>query len=131
MLNNKQKINAFINQCEYKYKFSFTFKDRKKFETNNKSISLNVLFVPHKKKEIRQTYISKQKFDIANQVILLMITNDEKWYYVALKLLSNLLRGIISNEDDDYYRLICLYSLRKKPNLGRMKMYSNIIIIVT
>ena len=60
-----------------------------------------------------------------------MITNDEKWYYVALKLLSNLLRGIISNEDDDYYRLICLYSLRKKPNLGRMKMYSNIIIIVT
>ena len=31
----------------------------KKFETNNKSIALNTLFVPHKKKEIRRVYILK------------------------------------------------------------------------
>ena len=35
-------------------------KDWSKFETNNKLIGLNILFIPYKKKEIRQAFISKQ-----------------------------------------------------------------------
>ena len=34
-------------------------KDWNKFETNNKSLALNVFFVPHINEEIRQAYISK------------------------------------------------------------------------
>ena len=53
-----QKItNIFphINQYEWKdINFPSLAKEWKKLETNNKSIALNVSFIPHKQKEIRQ-----------------------------------------------------------------------------
>ena len=61
------------------------------FETTNKSIALNILFIPHKKKEIRQTYISKHNSELPKQVILLMITSGKEWIYLAVKSLSRLL----------------------------------------
>ena len=48
-------IHSFINQYEWKYiDFPTHAKDCKKFETNYKSVTVNVLLVPHSKKEIRQ-----------------------------------------------------------------------------
>ena len=43
-------------------------------------------------------YVYKLKHDLKqeNQGILLMITDGEKWHYIALKKLSTLLRGITS-----------------------------------
>ena len=70
-------------------------KDRKKFETNNKSVALSVLFVPHKKKVIRQACISK------HNVVLLMITSGEKWHYLGVKSISGLLQRITSNHNGD------------------------------
>ena len=56
---------------------------------------MNILFVAHNKKEIRPAYISKYNHKRKNQVILLMITNDgERQYYVAVRSLSALLKGI-------------------------------------
>ena len=52
--------------------------DSKKFELNNKSVTLNVLYVPNGEKTIRHAYKSKYNLKRENQVILLMITNDEK-----------------------------------------------------
>ena len=72
-------------------------KDWKMFKRNNKSIALNVLFIPHKKKEIRQAYISKNNSERQNHVILLMIKDSEKWHYLTVKSLFRLLQGITSN----------------------------------
>ena len=58
--------------------------DWKKFEQNNKTITLNILFVPHNTKTIRLAYKSKYNRKRENQVVLLMITDDKKWHYLAL-----------------------------------------------
>ena len=52
--------------------------DWNKFEQNNKTIALNILYVPHNKKEIGVAYKSKYNRKRKNQVVLLMITDGEK-----------------------------------------------------
>ena len=41
-------------------------KDSKKFEWNNNSIALNILFLPYNTKEIRHTYKSQNRFKREN-----------------------------------------------------------------
>ena len=66
-------------------------KDWKKFERNNKTIALNILFVPHNENTIDLAYKSKYNRKRENQVVLLMIADGEqsdevdKWHYIALK----------------------------------------------
>ena len=60
-------------------------KDWKNFELNNKSIALNILYVPYNTEKIRHEYKSKYNLTRENQVILLMITDGEKWHYLAVK----------------------------------------------
>ena len=57
----------------------------KKFEQNNKTIALNILFVAHGTKTIRLVYKSKYNRKRDNQVVLLMITDGKKWQDLALK----------------------------------------------
>ena len=52
--------------------------DWKKFEQNNKTITLNILFVPHNTKTIRLAYKSKYNRKPENQVALLIITDGKK-----------------------------------------------------
>ena len=88
-------------------------KDWKKFEQNNKTIALNILFVPYNTKQIRLAYKSKYNHKRDNQVNLLMITDDgENWHYLAVKSISALFRGITSNNNGDYYCLNCFHSYR-------------------
>ena len=84
--------------------------DCKKFEQNNETIALNILYVPHNKKEICSAYESKYNRKRENQVILLMIADGEKWHYLAVKILSRLLYRITSNHHGDFYCLGCLHS---------------------
>ena len=44
-------------------------KDWKKFESNNKSIALKILFVPYSTKQIRSACVSKYNLNRKNQVI--------------------------------------------------------------
>ena len=90
------KLKPYINQYNWKdIKFPSDKEDWKKFEQNNKEITLNVSFVPQNKKEIRPAYISKYNYKGKKQVILLMITDDgERWHYLAVRSLCALLRGI-------------------------------------
>ena len=54
--------------------------------------------MPHNKKEISHTYISKYNHKRKKQVILLMITDGGKrWHYRAVNSLSALIRGILSS----------------------------------
>ena len=87
-------IAPFIDKCNWKdINFLSHQKDWKKFEQNNKTIALNILFVPCNTKQIRLAYKSKYNRKQDNQVILLMITNDKNWHYLAVKNLSRLLRS--------------------------------------
>ena len=84
------------------------------FEKNNKSIALNVLFVPYNTKQIKPAHVSKYNSDRKNQVILLMITDSKKWHYFFVKSLSALFRGITSNHEGEFYCLNCFHSFRTK-----------------
>ena len=48
-------------------------------------------------------YKSKHTLTREKQVILLMITDGEKWHYTAVKRLSELLRGVTGNNNGDFY----------------------------
>ena len=62
------KLKPYINKYKWKdIKFPSYKEDWKKFEQNNKEIALNVLFVPHNKKEL--AYTSKYNFKRKKQVI--------------------------------------------------------------
>ena len=72
------KVKSFIDQYNWKdINFPSHVDDWKKFELNNKSIALNVLYVPGEK-NIRHAYKSKYNLTRENQVILLMISDGEK-----------------------------------------------------
>ena len=81
------------------------------------------MFVPHNEKTINLACKLKYNRKRENHVVLLMITNGEKWYYIDLKSehtddgfnrpirsLSRLFRGIKSNHYGDFYCLNCLHS---------------------
>ena len=48
-----------------------------------------------------------------------MITDGEKWHYLAVKELSALLRGIISKHEGDFYCLNCFHSFRTENKLKK------------
>ena len=71
-------------------------------------------------------YKSKHNHTRKNQVVLLMITDGEKWHYTALKSectedgfyrpienLSRSFKGRTSNHKGDFYCLNCLHSFTK------------------
>ena len=113
---------------EYNWKdieFPAGLKDWKRFEKNNETIALNILQVPHNEIKISYAYKSEYNRKRKNQVVLLMITDGEKWHYIALereptddgfnrpmKIQSKLFRGKTSNHDGDFYCLNCLHSFR-------------------
>ena len=137
------KLEPFINNYNWKdIEFPSHSKDWRKFECNNKTIALNILFVPYKKnttkqnneqdntkkqnnerdntKEIRQAYISKHNDERDNQVNLLMITDGtSNWHYLAVKSISGLLRGITSNHNGDFYCLNCFLAYTTKNKLRK------------
>ena len=123
---NYQKIKSFINQYDWKgIHFPLCKEDWKKFESNNKSIALNILFVPYNAENIRLAYKSKHNFKRENQVILLMITDGKKWHYLAVKSLSALFRGITSNNNGDFYCLNCFHSYRTENKLKKHEKVCN------
>ena len=118
--------------------FPAGIKDWKRFERNNKTIALNILFVPHNEKTINLAYKSKHNRKRENQVVLLIITDGEqsdetdKRHYIALKSahtddgfnrpirsLSRLFRGVTSNNHGDFYCLDCLHLFRTDNALKR------------
>ena len=70
-------------------------------------------------KQIRLAYKSKYNHQRDNQVNLLIITDDgersdgvKNWHYLAVKSISALFKGIMSNNNGDYYCLNCFHSYR-------------------
>ena len=98
------KIKPFINKYNWKdIDFPAMSKDWKKCESNNE-IALNILYVPHNTKKINIAY--KSKHNLTPEIILLVISNGEKWHYLTVKNLSGLLRGTTSNHAGDCLNLL-------------------------
>ena len=122
------KIKPFINKYNWEgINFLAEKDDWKKIEKNNVRIALNVLYA--KKEKIYSAYVLKNTSTCEKQIILLMISNGEKWHYLAVKKLSALLRGITS------WRAVLLFELssflqNKKKNFTRVKKYVKIKIFV-
>ena len=109
------KIRPFIDQYNWKdIDYPATSKDWKKFEQNNESIAINILYVPHNTRKIHIAYKSRHNLTREKQVILLMITDGEKWHCLVVKDLSGLLRGVTSNHNGDFYCLNCFHSYSTK-----------------
>ena len=118
------KIKPFIDQCNWKdIDFPPTNKDWRKLELNN-DIALNILYIPHNTKKIQLAYRSNNNLTCDKQVILLMITDGEKWHYLAVKNLPGLLKGITSTHEKDFYCLNCFHSYRTKNKLESHKKIS-------
>ena len=77
--------------------------------------------MPHNTGKIHLAYKSKHNLTCEKQVILLMITNGEKWHYTAVKRLSGLLRGVTGNNNGDFYCLNCFHSYRTENKLEKHK----------
>ena len=115
------KIKPFIDQYSCKdIDFPPTDKDWRKFELNN-DIALTILYIPHNTKKIQLAYRSKNNLTCDKQVILLMITDGEKCYYLAVKNLSELLKGITSTHKKDFHCLNCFHTYRTKNKLESHK----------
>ena len=100
------KIKPFIEKYNWEdIDFPSTSKDWKKFECNNE-------IVPYNTKQINIAYKSKNNLTQKRQIILLMISDGQKWHYLVVKNLSRLLRGITSNHKEDFYCLNCFHSYR-------------------
>ena len=124
------KIKPFIDQYNWnEINFPSTGKDWKKFELNNTSIALNILYVPHDTEKICHAYKSKYNLTRENQVILLMISGGEKWHYLAVKKMSALFRGITGNNHGDFYCLNCFRLYTTENKLESHKKYARIMII--
>ena len=65
-------------------------------------------------KKIRHAYNSKYYIKHENHVNLLMITDGEKWHYLAVKELPALPRGITSKHVGDFYCFNCFHSCSTK-----------------
>ena len=111
------KMKPYINKYNWKgINFPTTSKDWKKFELNNKTIALNVLYMPCNPKPCvvyRSEYNNKRK----KQVILLIITNGKTSHYLAVTNLSALLQGMSSNHKENFYCLNCFNSYATKLKL--------------
>ena len=84
-----------------------------------------------KKKKIYPSYMSKHNSNCGKQVILLMIRNGEGWHYLAVKKLSELLRGISSKHHGTFYCLNCLHSFSTENKHESHNKYVKIKIFVT
>ena len=73
------KLKPYINKYNWEgIDFPAGPKEQKTFERNNKTIALNILFIPHNTKTIRVAYRSEHNNKRKKQVILLMITDGKK-----------------------------------------------------
>ena len=92
----------------------------KKFECNSE-VAFNILYLPYNTKKINIAYKSKNNLTQERQIILLMISDGQKWHYLVVKNLSGLIRRITSNHKEDFYCLNCFHSYRTENKLEAHK----------
>ena len=124
------KIKPFIEKYNWEdIDFPSTSKDWKKFESDNE-VALNILYVPYNTKKINIAFNSKNNLTQERQIILLMISDGQKWHYLVVKNVSALLREITSNHKEDFYCLNCFHSYSTENKLEAHKKCVKTMIVV-
>ena len=72
-------------------------------------------------KKVNIAYKSKNNLTQEKQIILLMISDSQKYHYLVVKNLSRLLRGITFNHKEAFYCLNCFHSYRTENKLKAHK----------
>ena len=117
-------LKQYINKYNWEgIDFPVKRKEWKKIEQNNKTIALNVLYIPRNTKIISVAYRSEYNNKRKTQVILLMITNGKIWHYLAISNLSALLRG---NSSSHYGNLYCLNCFNSYTTKNKLKQHEEI-----
>ena len=117
-------LKQYINKYNWEgIDFPVKRKEWKIFEQNNKTIALNVLYIPRNTKIISVAYKSEYNNKRKTQVILLMITNGKIWHYLAISNLSALLRG---NSSSHYGNLYCLNCFNSYTTKNKLKQHEEI-----
>ncbi|XP_057305351.1 uncharacterized protein LOC130642280 [Hydractinia symbiolongicarpus] len=101
------KLRPYVDQYNWQgIEFPTSIKDITKFERNNPDIAVNVFFATGKSFNIlRRSAFNERE----NQTNLLLLTDDKKSHYVAIKNLSRLLKSEISkNHGKMSFCLNCL-----------------------
>ena len=112
------KLKPYINKYNWEgINFPAGSKEWQKFEQNNDTIALNILYAEKNTKNINIVYKSKYNNKRKKQVILLMITNGKKQHYLAVTEISAMLKRISSNHKEDFYCLNCFNSYTSKNKL--------------
>ena len=111
------KLKPYINKYNWEgIDFSAGSKEWQKFEWNNKTIALNVLYIPHNPKTIsvayRSEYNNKRKSNFVNNYWWWL-----SWHYLAVTNLSTLLERKSSNHHGAFYCLNCFNSYTTKSKL--------------
>ena len=126
-------MKPFVNKYKWEeINFPLQKDDWKRFEKNNVTISLNVFNT--KKEKIYPAFVSKHNSNRAKPVTILMISNRDKWHYLAVKKLSTLLRELTSKHHGGFYCLNCLPSfatetkVESHKNVWENKYFCNVIM---
>ena len=77
--------------------------------------------MPYNTKQINIAYKSKNNLTQKRQIILLMISDGQKWHYLVVKNLSGLLRGLRSNHKEEFYCLNYFHSYKTENKLESHK----------
>ena len=118
-----QKLNPLLTSMIGKTNFPSHKEDWSTFEKNNRSIALNIFYVPYNTKQILPAYVSKYNCDRENQANFLMITDGKKWHYLAIISISMLFRGTTSKHNGDFYCLNWFSSIRTE---NALKNHENV-----
>ena len=88
----KKEFESVFKKTKHEVKdFSSYQRDWENLEQNNESIAFNVLFAPQNSEEITRVYKLEHNFKQENNVRLLMINDDEKYYFAVKSNLSYIL----------------------------------------
>ena len=79
--------------------------------------------MPYNTEKIRHAYKLKYNLTRESQVILLTITDGEKWHYLAVKSLSALFREITGNNHGDFY---CLNGFQSYSTENKLKKHKKV-----
>ena len=120
------KLKPYFNKYNWEgIEFAAGPKEWIKFERNNKTIALNVLYIPQNTKTISVAYRSEYNSKHKKQVILLMINNSIKSHYITVTNLSSLFQGKSSNHKVDFCCLNCFTSYTTKNELKKHEEICN------
>ena len=112
------KINPFINKYNCKETNFPPHKNNwKKFETNNKTTALNILYIAYNTKELKHAYISKPS------------STRKKWHYLAVKNCMLYFEKQHQSMMETFIVSTVFLHLVQKSNLKSTKMYAIVMIV--